>query len=546
MERFCLDNTYDTFEIDSLQSSHPISAKVKHPDEINEIFDRISYGKGASIIRMMYHFLGEETFVGGLTAYLNKHKYANAEQDDLWQSLTEVAHDKGTLIKELSVKDIMDTWTLQMGYPVLTVVRDYDNNKFVVKQSRYLTGAPNADDLNEYKWWVPISYDFSGGPFNKTSNSHWLSPAMDELEIEIPEESKDKALVVNVQQTGYFRVTYDSQNWDMIINALQTDLGSIERTNRGQIFNDLFSLAKSGHVSYVQVMDSTRYLFKENDYIPWKSGLLGLNYIKSMFRRSAGYGMLKKYLTSEMMQPYRNLGFVTKKSDSIDDIDLRSEIVNWMCTIGYDDCNRESLDQFKKWMQSSNPDKVNPIDPAVRSTIYCEAIAHGDEKEWNFLWNRLKQTSNANERNNIFRGLSCTNEVWILQRYLEMTIDPTSAIRKQDGTTVIAGIAQNSVGRYMTWNWLRNSWKEISTYFDTAISSAVGKIVLYVTKDFNTPFELNELEAFYEEHKNELGTAKRTTQNCIEKVRANVHWMQNYYSVVYDWLLANVGDDIKI
>ena len=46
MERFCIDNTYDTMEIDALQTSHPISVKVKHPDEINEIFDRISYGKG--------------------------------------------------------------------------------------------------------------------------------------------------------------------------------------------------------------------------------------------------------------------------------------------------------------------------------------------------------------------------------------------------------------------------------------------------------------------------------------------------------------------
>ena len=75
LEKFCLDNTYDTFDMDSLTTSHPISAKVKHPDQINEIFDRISYGKGASIIRMMYHFLGPDNFVSGLTSYLNKHKY---------------------------------------------------------------------------------------------------------------------------------------------------------------------------------------------------------------------------------------------------------------------------------------------------------------------------------------------------------------------------------------------------------------------------------------------------------------------------------------
>mgnify|MGYP001221168168 FL=1 len=76
--------------IDALATSHPISVKVKHPDEINEIFDRISYGKGATIVRMMYHFLGESTFKEGLTLYLNRFKYGNAEQDDLWQAYTEV------------------------------------------------------------------------------------------------------------------------------------------------------------------------------------------------------------------------------------------------------------------------------------------------------------------------------------------------------------------------------------------------------------------------------------------------------------------------
>ena len=154
MERFCIDNTYDTMELDALETSHPISVKVKHPDEINEIFDRISYGKGATIIRMMYHFLGESTFVEGLTLYLNRHKYGNAEQDDLWQAFTEVAHSKRSLGNDMSVKQIMDTWTLQMGYPVLKVTRNYQNNTLTIKQSRFLAGTPNPDIQVNYDHYI--------------------------------------------------------------------------------------------------------------------------------------------------------------------------------------------------------------------------------------------------------------------------------------------------------------------------------------------------------------------------------------------------------
>lgn len=75
---------------------------------------------------MMNLFLGEETFRKGVSKYLKKHEYGNAEQDDLWDSLTREAHRNGALPKNTTVKEIMDTWTLQTGYPVIRVTRDYD------------------------------------------------------------------------------------------------------------------------------------------------------------------------------------------------------------------------------------------------------------------------------------------------------------------------------------------------------------------------------------------------------------------------------------
>ena len=544
LERFCLDNTYDTFDLDSLQTSHPISATVKHPDEINEIFDRISYGKGASIIRMMNHFMTEEAFVEGVSNYLNAYKYDNAEQDDLWSFLTDAAHAKGTLDPDLTVKEIMDTWTLQMGYPVLHVKTDLAKQTLEISQERYLSVDPDLKvrDDHDYQWWVPITFDYAGGQFNKTNNDHWLRPGQASLTIDL-EQVPDEAIIVNVQQTGYYRVNYDLENWQKIIEALVTKPNSINRINKGQIFNDLFSLAKVGMVPYNLTMESTKYLLVEKDYIPWASGLIGLGYVKSMFSRTGGYGLLKKYLSSEMVGQYRSLGFNMQKSDSIDDQSLRELIVSWMCSIGYHDCQRQSKDLFRAWMQSANPDQDNPIDPGVRGSVYCQAIKDGDEQEWNFLWQRLQRTSSANERNNIYKGLSCTQQVWILQRYLDLTLDPGSPIRKQDGSSVISRIASNPLGRFLTWNWLRNQWVDVSTYFDTAISSAVGRIIKSVTKDFNTPFELQELQAFYEEHQNELGTAKRTTLNSIEMVKANVQWMKKYYNDILDWLKLNVQDD---
>ena len=157
MEQFIVSEVQDVFRVDALQSSHPISIPVGHPDEIQEIFDRISYGKGASIIRMMDNFLTTDTFrqvsrfkecqeninttkLQGVSNYLTELKYKAATQDDLWSHLTQQGHKDGTLAQEMDVKTVMDTWTLQMGFPLVTVTRQYGDNTARVEQTRFLVG----------------------------------------------------------------------------------------------------------------------------------------------------------------------------------------------------------------------------------------------------------------------------------------------------------------------------------------------------------------------------------------------------------------------
>ncbi|ROT77110.1 putative aminopeptidase N [Penaeus vannamei] len=120
METSLVERVHRVFGLDSLESSHKISIPVDHPDEIFEVFDGISYEKGASIIRMMTHYLTEATFRKGLTSYLKALSYKNAVKNDLWKYLTLAAHEDSILPQDVTVKMIMDTWTLQMGYPSST------------------------------------------------------------------------------------------------------------------------------------------------------------------------------------------------------------------------------------------------------------------------------------------------------------------------------------------------------------------------------------------------------------------------------------------
>lgn len=78
---------------------------------------------------MLNHILTDEIFKSGVTNYLKTKMYGNAEQKDLWSALTTAARKNGDFDADVAV--VMDSWTLQTGFPVLTVTRDY--NKGTVK-----------------------------------------------------------------------------------------------------------------------------------------------------------------------------------------------------------------------------------------------------------------------------------------------------------------------------------------------------------------------------------------------------------------------------
>ena len=139
MDQFWAKVVLPALHLDSLASSHPVSVPVKDPKEIEAIFDTISYKKGSSIIHMLENYLGEDVLRTGLTEYLNKHKFGNAVTKDLWKSLTKATSNK------VNVEAIMNTWTLQMGYPLITFMKgdliDKHTQGWCVKQSRFLSSA---------------------------------------------------------------------------------------------------------------------------------------------------------------------------------------------------------------------------------------------------------------------------------------------------------------------------------------------------------------------------------------------------------------------
>ena len=125
------------------------------------------------------------------------------------------------------------------------------------KERFLLVKNPNSTDTHDYKWWVPITFATQDQPdFNDTRPSSWMSSS-ETSKIITGMPSKDKWMILNLQQTGYYRVNYDVNNWKMIAKQLRMDHNTIHVINRAQVIDDALDLARAGRLSYDVALDKT-------------------------------------------------------------------------------------------------------------------------------------------------------------------------------------------------------------------------------------------------------------------------------------------------
>ncbi|NWS73594.1 LCAP aminopeptidase, partial [Crotophaga sulcirostris] len=153
---------------DSLNSSHPVSSAVQSSEQIEEMFDTLSYIKGASLLLMLKNYLTKDVFQAGIEVYLHNHSYGSAHSDDLWDSMNEITN--GTL----DVKKLMKTWILHKGFPLVTVVR---KGKIIsVQQEKFLycMEPENWTSDASYVWQIPLTYKTSSCNFTHCTNAYLL------------------------------------------------------------------------------------------------------------------------------------------------------------------------------------------------------------------------------------------------------------------------------------------------------------------------------------------------------------------------------------
>ncbi|CAH1985341.1 unnamed protein product [Acanthoscelides obtectus] len=524
------ENMISVFSFDSLRTSHPVSVPIGDPKEIDEIFDTISYKKGSSLLRMMSLFLGEETVRKGVSKYLNKHKFSNAEQDDLWECLTEEAHKNKVLPGNLTVKTIMDTWTLQTGYPVITVTRDYEKKNAIVSQARFLKDIVNFKDNSNPCWWIPLTYSTKSNlSFHKSTPEHWISCPSDSQVIENL-GAQDEWIIFNNKMAGIYRVNYDAKNWKLLTEYLQSEeYSKIPVLNRVQLINDAADLAFVGRLEYDVFFDLVKYLKMEEGYLPWKAALGKTGSLTTHLKKSSVYGIYKEYMKQLLTPIYSKVGGLEiskTKADELESIKLQVMVAGKACKFEVANCIAHSQELFKKLKE--NPQGENPIPKDLRGVVYCTSLKHGGADEWEFLWKKFQNSNVATEKNTLLNALGCTQEVWLLTRYLEWSLDDTK-IRRQDSASVFGAVARNDVGFYIARSFFYEKIKDVIKHLQPnkrRISRYLNSLANQMTENKDE----QEFEQFIEKNKDSFSEVKKAVEQSLETVKINIQWQNKHAS----------------
>ncbi|XP_035234525.1 leucyl-cystinyl aminopeptidase [Anguilla anguilla] len=506
---------------DALNSSHPVSTAVTTPEQVEEMFDSVSYEKGASILHMLNSVLSEDKFRKGIIAYLNTYNSKNAGSEDLWNSLSQVAG------QSFSVAEMMKTWTQQKGFPLVTVRRNGTRVR-LTQEHFLLTPDPTnstATPVSDALWHIPLTY---------VNDSCSLDPGCKQvmfltektMTLDIPEGVA--WLKFNFKNEGFYIVHY-AEGWRELTDALKGKPAVLTPEDRASLINNIFALSRLGKVSFRQVINLLGYIRKETETAPVMEALLQLDHIYRLLEKKQDLPLIARMQVfifnhfGELMDSQ-----VWEEGASISQENLRSSLLELACNYNRENCTENAKRIFDKWVASNRTERI-PGD--LRRVVY--SVGAQTEPGWLTLLEAYRYSRVEAEKRKILQALASSQAVmhivWLMKAALE-----GSLVQTQELPIIIDTICRNFPGHLYAWDFVKENWDEITKKFPLG-SFSLQRIITSTTSQFSSKAHLLEVQNFFGSLK-EKGAQLRSVREATETIKLNMRWMDDNRETLWLWL----------
>lgn len=481
-------------EKDQLLSTHPIEVNVHHPSEIDEIFDDISYRKGSSIIRMLAAYLGEGDFRKGLSLYLKRHAYKNATTEDLWAALEGVS--------KKPVRSIMQAWTTQSGFPLLSA--SFDKNELSLSQKRFFVNSRNAKTASSKQLWpVPVSMQAKSG--------EQTTLLMTEKTQVVPVDLVSK---LNIGETGFYRVAYTPE---VLKNfAKQIEKGTLSVLDRWGVISNAWALAEAGELNTSLVLELCQAFKKETDFTVFSAMLSGVLRVGSFYRVEKWFKVYKAYVRSLLVPTVKRLGWDKRPGESHGDTLLRASVLLAYGTYGDEDTIAQGIHNFTIIAKQGLP----AVSADMRTAVYELTALAGGLPEFNFLKRLYIQTDSQEEQNRLARALCSFPSEKLIDRALEFGF--SKHVRPSDSWFFCTYTGRHSQGHRRLWSFIQKQWPEILDRYGNG-GHLLARVIQSLSGVHSEALG-SEIKKFYAKHS--TPGAERALEQVLEHIESAHVWKE--------------------
>ncbi|XP_034244520.1 aminopeptidase N-like isoform X2 [Thrips palmi] len=488
------------FNNDLIDTQHAMSSPVSSPAEIEAKFDRISYSKGGTVLRMFQHILTPAVFQKGLSRYLATNMFMNGTPEKLFRALAaEAAAANDKTPDTVSLPDNVDfpavarSWTEQPGAPVVTASCDFRAKKCTLSQQQLRSASSTSKTSN--KWYIPVTVITSkSADLSAVKTVAWLTPDKDSVSIDIDvDDDSAQWVIINPQQTGYYRVQYDDASRGRILAALLDSQNEavLDGATRAQYLSDVLGLAQTDKLDWTETVKALQTLKDTQNSAVWLAGFRVISTLANELANTDVYSSFKIILDKVTASTFEKVGLKVKETDDHNTRHLRYFVAPYACASGNADCLAEAATMLKDLFANS----VLPHVDMARAVL-CYGLKTTDDTVFANV-KQLWQSATGTTRSDMATALACAPSQKLVSTtgLIPELLSKTKA-KEQDKSDLYdlfdSIITQQPDHRRALLDFVKGNWQKIDTFFGDTESLAM--VLTSIIGTIRNDAELSEVQ----------------------------------------------------
>ena len=534
-----LDAVHDTnraLNVDALRTTHPIRASATTPEQINDMFDAISYQKGAAVLRMVENYVTPEVFRRGVNAYLRKYQYSNATAEDFWRVLAATSGRP--------VDTIMPTFVEQPGVPLITAsakcitpppikrarrrrsrrsrrrgpIKLRPKTEITLTQSRFW--ADPSPSSKSSAWMTPVCI--------KTSEAKAFCQILSQKEQVVPVGGCGAWVFVNANASGYYRTRYDAAALEKLSSVATTALTTAERIS---LINDEGALAGSGEENVATFLTLVSALNQDSERAVIESYDPLLDYIHRYLVSSSDSAAFSAWVSTNFGPMLAKIGWTPVPGESEDTKAVRGLLIKILAQYGGDTAViHRSVELARQYMKDRRALEPN----MAREVLAAAALSNDVELFGQYLAAMGDASNTPGQLSNITNALASFSDARLTERWLQKIVAPET--RNQDAAHYIAGVLSNVAVQKAAWTWVKQHWPEVEPKLTVWFG---GPTIVRATHNFCDVDARADVQDFFAQHK--MFSSERAVKQTMERIDSCIDFRSRQQANLAAWLQQRAG-----